>query len=315
MKCIVTGGAGFIGSHLVDRLLLDETNSVIVVDNFSTGSLKNIQHNIENSRMIIKNNDLGDLKKTIDVFRGAAVVFHLAANADVRYGLNDNFRDIDRNLITTYNVLEAMRINNISKIIFISSAAIYGEPDVFPTPESYHPKQTSFYGASKIAAEALIEAFCEAYGMQAWIYRLVSIQGDRYSHGVTFDFFNKLKQSPHSLEILGNGTARKSFIHVNDCIEAIMTGYLKSSEKINIFNVGHDESISVTDIANMIVDELELKDVKYTYSNNSRGWIGDSPLVLLDTGRIKLLGWSPSISIAETIKSTVRWLENNNKLI
>ncbi|MDO9537825.1 MAG: GDP-mannose 4,6-dehydratase, partial [Thermoplasmata archaeon] len=184
-------------------------------------------------------------------------------------------------------------------------------PNVFPTPETYHPGQTSFYGASKIACEGFIEAFCEAYGMQAWMYRFVSIQGERHPHGVTYDFVKKLKQNPKELEILGDGTARKSYLYIGDCVAGFFMGFEKASAKTNLFNLGHEEFIDVKSVANIITDEMGLKDVEYKFTGGQRGWIGDSPLVHLDTGKIRALGWKPTVNIEETIRRTVRWLLEN----
>jgi UDP-glucose 4-epimerase len=310
MKAIVTGGCGFIASHVVDRLVR-EGHEVTVIDNLSTGYLENVQHHLDAKTIKLLQFDLGDKKKTEKALKNADTVFHLAANADVRHGLEDTFRDIDRNLIVTYNILEAMRKNDVKKLLFSSTAATYGEPDKFPTPESYHPRQTSFYGASKIGCEALIEAFSEAYGMQAWMYRFVSIQGERHPHGVTYDFVKKLNHNPKELEILGDGTARKSYMYIGDCIDGFFLGYKKAAGKVNLFNLGHEEYVNVKKVADIITDEMGLKGVKYNFSGGERGWVGDSPLVHLDTGRIRALGWKPKVSIEETIRRTVRWLQVN----
>jgi UDP-glucose 4-epimerase len=310
MKAIVTGGCGFIASHVVDRLV-GEGHEVTVIDNMTTGYIENVQQHLDSGKAKLLKFDLGDLNRTAEALKGTDAVFHLAANADVRHGLEDNFRDIERNLVVTYNVLEAMRRNDVKKILFSSTAATYGEPDVFPTPETYHPRQTSFYGASKIACEGLIESFCEAYGMQAWMYRFVSIQGERHPHGVTYDFVKKLKQNPKELEILGDGTARKSYLYIGDCVDGFFTGFQKAGAKTNLFNIGHTEFVNVRTVADYITDEMGLKKVKYNFTGGERGWIGDSPLVHLDTGRIQNLGWKPRVSIEETVRRTVRWLLAN----
>ncbi|MDD4308491.1 MAG: NAD-dependent epimerase/dehydratase family protein, partial [Thermoplasmata archaeon] len=310
MKAIVTGGCGFIASHVVDRLV-SHGHDVTVIDNMSTGFRENLKHHLDSKKIRLIEFDLSDLKKLEKAIDGADAVFHLAANADVRHGLEDNFRDIERNLITTYNVLEAMRKNDVRKILFSSTAATYGEPDVFPTPETYHPRQTSFYGASKIACEGLIESFSEAYGMQAWMYRFVSIQGERHPHGVTYDFVRKLNANPKELEILGDGTARKSYLYVEDCVDGFFAGFEKSGSKVNLFNLGHQEHIAVKNVADIICDEMGLGNVRYTFTGGERGWIGDSPLVHLGSGRMRALGWYPKVSIEETVRRTVRWLVAN----
>lgn len=310
MKAIVTGGCGFIASHVVDRLV-QQGHEVTVIDNLSTGYLQNIQHHVDSGAIKFENFDLADMDWLKDILKGKDAVFHLAANADVRHGLENNFRDIERNLLVTYNVLEAMRLNDISKIVFSSTAATYGEPELFPTPESYHPRQTSFYGASKMACEGLIEAFTEAYGFKSWMFRFVSIQGERHPHGVTYDFVKKLKADPAHLEILGDGTAKKSYCYIGDCVDGFFTGYEKSPGKAELFNIGQTEFIDVRSVADIITDEMGLKDVEYNFTGGERGWVGDSPLVHLDISKLRALGWEPKVSIEETVRRTVRWLLAN----
>jgi len=310
MKAVVTGGCGFIGSHVVDRLV-GQGHEVKVIDNLSTGYLENLQGHLDSGNVELLKFDLGELENTRKALEGADAVFHLAANADVRHGLEDNFRDIDRNIIVTYNVLESMRLNDIKQIIFSSTAAAYGEPDSFPTPEGYHPRQTSFYGASKISCEAFIEAFTEAYGLKSWMFRFVSIQGERHPHGVTYDFVKKLKANPTQLEILGNGTAKKSYCYIGDCVDGFFTGYEKAPGKADLFNIGHTEFIDVKSVANIITDEMGLDNVEYNFTGGERGWVGDSPLVHLDVSKLMALGWAPRVSIEETIRRTVRWLLAN----
>ena len=310
MKATVTGGCGFIASHVVDRLV-KQGHDVTVIDNLSTGYMENIQHNLDNEAIKLLNFDLGDMEKTKEALKGQDAVFHLAANADVRHGLEDTFRDIDRNIIVTYNILEAMRINDIKQIIFSSTAAAYGEPDVFPTPETYHPRQTSFYGASKLACEGFIEAFTEAYSFKSWMYRFVSIQGERHPHGVTYDFVKKLKANPKELEILGDGTARKSYSYIDDCIDGFFTGYEKAPGKAELFNIGQTEFINVKSVADIITDEMGLENVEYKFTGGERGWVGDSPLVHLDVSKLMAYGWKPQVNIEETVRKTVRWLLEN----
>ncbi len=310
MKATVTGGCGFIASHVVDRLV-KQGHEVTVIDNMSTGYMENIQHHLDNEAVKLLNFDLGDMEKTRDALKGQDAVFHLAANADVRHGLEDTFRDIDRNIIVTYNILEAMRLNDIKQIIFSSTAAAYGEPDVFPTPETYHPRQTSFYGASKLACEGFIEAFTEAYGLKSWMYRFVSIQGERHPHGVTYDFVKKLKADSSKLEILGDGTARKSYSYIGDCIDGFFTGYEKAPGKAELFNIGQTEFIEVKGVADIITDEMGLDNVEYNFTGGERGWVGDSPLVHLDVSKLMAYGWKPQVNIEETVRRTVRWLLEN----
>ena len=310
MKATVTGGCGFIASHVVDRLV-SQGHEVSVIDNMTSGYIENIQHHLDNDAIQFHQFDLGNFEKTKETLRGADAIFHLAANADVRHGLEDTFRDINRNILVTHNILESMRLNDIKQIIFSSTAATYGEPDVFPTPETYHPKQTSFYGASKIACEGFIEAFTEAYGFKSWMFRFVSIQGERHPHGVTYDFVKKLKANPKELEILGDGTARKSYCYIGDCVDGFFTGYEKSPGKSELFNIGQTEFIDVKSVADTITNEMGLADVEYKFTGGQRGWVGDSPLVHLDVSRLMSLGWHPKINIEQTIRRTVRWLLEN----
>ena len=310
MKATVTGGCGFIASHVVDRLV-SQGHDVTVIDNMSTGYIENIQQHLDNGSIELQKFDLGDMERTREALKGQDAVFHLAANADVRRGLEDTFRDIDRNILVTYNILESMRLNDIKQLIFSSTAASYGEPDVFPTPETYHPRQTSFYGASKIACEGFIEAFTEAYGIKSWMYRFVSIQGERHPHGVTYDFVKKLKADSTQLEILGDGTARKSYCYVGDCIDGFFTGYEKAPGKAELFNIGQTEFIEVKKVADIITDEMGLENVEYKFTGGERGWIGDSPLVHLDVSKLMAYGWKPKVNIEETVRRTVRWLLEN----
>jgi len=244
MKAIVTGGAGFIGSHLVDRLLNDGYD-VKVIDNLSTSTDRYLQPHYDNEHFEFVKLDILELKRLKQEFAGYDVVFHFAANADIRRGLLDTHRDLEQNTIATYNILEAMRVNDIKEILFASSAAVYGEPATFPTPEDVQLIQTSFYGASKLGGEALIQAFCEGFGYRGWIFRFVSVVGERHPHGVTFDFYHKLKSDPARLEIIGDGTQRKSYMYIGDCIDGIMLAVLNAAEKVNIFNLGWEEYINV----------------------------------------------------------------------
>jgi len=311
MKAIVTGGAGFLGSHIVDYLL-DHGHEVKVIDNLSTSTDKYLKQHFDNEHFKFTKLDILNLEQLKQEFAGFDIVFHLAANADIRHGLSDTYRDLEQNTIATRNVLEAMRINDVKKIVFSSSAAVYGEPEIFPTPEDCPLIQTSFYGASKLAGEAVIQAFCEGFGFQAWIFRFVSVVGERHPHGVTYDFYHKLKTDPTKLEIIGDGTQRKSFIYVGDWVEGIIVGLQKGSEKVNIFNLGLESYITVKNVADIVTDELGLKGIKYEYTGGSRGWVGDSPLVLLSIEKMKTLGWQPKLTSEDGIRRTVRWLKEND---
>ena len=312
MKAIVTGGAGFIGSHIADRLLR-EGHGVKIIDNFYTGNEDNIKHNFGNENFELAKIDLLDLDKLTENFKGYDAVFHIAANADIRHGLKDTRRDLEQNTIATYNVLEAMRLNDVKKIVFSSSSAVYGEPSVFPTPEDHPLHQTSLYGAAKLACEAMMQAYCEGFGLQAWIFRFVSLVGERHPHGVTYDFVNKLQADPAKLEIIGDGNQRKSFLYIEDCVDGIMFAFENAKDKVNIFNIGTDEYIVIRDLAKIVVDEMGLKEVKYEFTGGERGWVGDAPFVFLSIEKIKKLGWEPKISIDEGIRRTVRWLLDNGE--
>ncbi len=307
MKAFITGGAGFIGSNLADRLL-NLGHEVIVYDNFSTGQLQFVEHNLINPHYKLVKGDVLNKILLGNSMKGCEMVFHFQANADVRGGINNTQIDLEQNIIGTHNVLDAMKEHKIKKIAFASSATVYGEPEKVPTPEDIAPVQTSLYGASKYSAEAMIQAYCEYFEMKSWIFRFVSFMGPRYTHGVIFDFMKKLKANPNELNILGDGTQRKSYLHVSDGINAILTAISKSDEKANIFNLGNKEWINVTDLADMLCNELKLSGVRYTFSGGIRGWKGDTPFVHLDISKISSLGWKPEYQVKETIIDTIRYL-------
>ena len=247
--------------------------------------------------------------------RGCDVVFHLAANADVRFGTEHPRKDFDQNTVATFNVLEAMRANGVTRIAFSSTGSVYGEAHVFPTPEdSPFPVQTSLYGASKLAGEGLIQAYCEGFGFQGYIFRFVSILGERYSHGHVFDFYRSLRSNPRELRILGNGHQKKSYLYVQDCIDAIFIAMDKAQENVNVFNLGTDEYCEVNDSLGWITDHLGLNPVRH-YTGGERGWIGDSPFIFLDATRVRALGWNPTLRIREGIIKTLKYLEANSWLM
>jgi UDP-glucose 4-epimerase len=310
MHYLVTGGAGFIGSNLVDRLLHDG-HSVVVYDNFSTGQERFLEQASQSPHFRLERGDLLDPEHLTTAMRGADMVFHLAANADVRFGTQHPRKDLEQNTIATFNVLEAMRANGIRKIAFSSTGSIYGEPDVFPTPEyAPFPVQTSLYGASKLACEGLIEAYCEGFGFQGYIFRFVSILGERYTHGHVFDFYKRLRDNPHSLHILGNGKQRKSYLYVQDCIDAMLLVVERCNEPVNIFNLGNDDYCQVNDSVGWISEHLGLQP-ELSYSGGERGWIGDSPFIFLDCKRIRDLGWQPRLTIREGVIRTLEYLQAN----
>lgn len=311
-KAFITGGAGFIGSHLADELLSRDAE-VVVFDNFSTGRVEFLPQN--NGRLSIVKGDVLDLPALKHAMAGCDFVFHLQANADVRGGKQNTRVDLEQNTIGTWNVLEAMRLNDVKSIVFASSATIYGEPDVFPTPENYAPLQTSLYGASKYAGEAMIQAYCEYYEMSCFIYRFVSWVGERYSHGIVFDLARKLKNDSTRLPLLGDGTQKKSYLYVKDGVRGIMTGIERAEGRKNIYNLGHDYFIPVVDVAKIVLQEFGLKDIPMEFAGGKRGWVGDSPLVHLDTTKLKKVGWQPQTSIEEGIRRTVRFLRENPFLL
>ncbi|EEQ12390.1 NAD-dependent epimerase/dehydratase [Yersinia mollaretii ATCC 43969] len=306
---IVTGAAGFIGSSLIDRLLNDG-HEVRGIDNFSTGQRRFLESALTNSNFSLIEADLLDIDTITPAFSGADIVFHLAANADVRFGTQHPRKDLEQNTIVTYNILEAMRANGVKKIAFSSTGSVYGEAPV-PTPEDGpFPIQTSLYGASKVAGEGLISAYCEGFGFQAFIFRFVSILGERYTHGHIFDFYQKLKADPTCLPVLGNGKQRKSYLYVQDCIDAMLFAVDKASDKVNIFNLGVDGYCEVNDSIGWICDELGVRP-RLEYSGGDRGWIGDNPFIFLDTTRIRSLGWRPKFDIREGVIKTVQYLREN----
>jgi UDP-glucose 4-epimerase len=310
MKAFVTGGAGFIGSNLVDRLLA-RGDEVVAYDNLSTGRREFLRDALPNKRFSLVEGDLLDPAALGKPMKGADFVFHLAANADVRFGLEHPEKDLQQNTFATFNVLEAMRANGVKRIAFSSTGSIYGEPKVFPTPEDGpFPVQTSLYGASKLAGEGLISAYCEGYGFQGWIFRFVSILGERYTHGHVFDFYKRLGDDPKNLHVLGNGKQRKSYLYVHDCIDAIFTAIERADGKPTVLNLGTDEHCMVIDSIGWITGALGLTP-QLTYAGGERGWIGDSPFIFLDCSRMRALGWAPKLTIQQGILRTVEYLRAN----
>lgn len=309
-RYIVTGCAGFIGSNLVDRLLANG-HHVTGIDNFSTGQRRFLEGALAHPAFRLVEIDLLDLESLKQAFAGGDAVFHLAANADVRFGTDHPRKDLEQNTIATYNVLEAMRANGIKKIAFSSTGSVYGEAPVVPTPEDGpFPIQTSLYGASKSAGEGLIAAYCEGFGFQSWIFRFVSILGERYTHGHVFDFYQKLKADPTRLPVLGDGKQRKSYLYVQDCIDAILMAMDKATDKVNIFNLGVDGYCEVNHSIGWICEELGVKP-ELEYSGGDRGWIGDNPFIFLDTKKIQALGWKPKFGIRDGVIKTVEYLRAN----
>jgi len=314
LRALVTGAAGFIGSTLVDRLLADG-HEVAGFDNFSTGQEEFVAGALLNPRYRLVRGDLLDLDAVRAAMAGSEVVFHLAANADVRFGTDHPRRDLEQNTIATWNVLEAMRTHGVRRIAFSSTGSVYGEATIIPTPEDCpFPIQTSLYGASKVAAEGLIQAYCEGFGMQACIFRFVSIMGERYTHGHVFDFYKQLLEHPGELHVLGDGTQRKSYLYVQDCMDAILLALERASTPVSVFNLGTDEYCRVTDSIHWICQRLGL-DPALDFAGGDRGWIGDNPFIFLDCGRMRGLGWRPKLTIQQSVVRTVEYLQANQRIL
>jgi UDP-glucose 4-epimerase len=310
MKYFVTGGAGFIGCNMVNRLL-KQGHHVVVYDNLVTGFRRFLDEASKTDRFSFVQNDLLSEDALAAAMKGVDVVMHFAANADVRFGTKHPRRDLEQNTTATFNVLDAMRKNDIRKIMFSSTGAIYGDCSVIPTPEDAPlPLQTSFYGASKLACEGLINAFCEGYGFQAWIFRFVSILGEWYHHGHVADFYKKLREDPKQLHVLGNGRQKKSYLYVQDCLDAILLAMEKSTSRCTVLNLGTDEYIEVNQSLGLICDRLSIQP-RIEYAGGERGWVGDNPFVLLDGSRIKALGWQPKTSIRDGVLKTLECMIQN----
>jgi UDP-glucose 4-epimerase len=306
----ITGGAGFIGSNLADRLLA-AGHTVTVFDNFSTGQRAFVEPARQSPNFTLVEGDLLVLPELKRAMAGHDFVFHLAANADVRFGTQHPSKDLEQNTIATFHVLEAMRAGGIRRIAFSSTGSIYGEPHVFPTPEDApFPVQTSLYGASKLAGEGLIAAYATGFGFQTYIFRFVSILGERYTHGHVFDFYRKLRVNPHQIEVLGNGQQRKSYLYVQDCIDAMLLAIERAAEPVNIFNLGTEEYCKVDDSLGWICSHLD-QNPRRCYSGGERGWIGDSPFIFLDAAKIRSLGWKPKLTIRESVLRTLHYLQTN----
>lgn len=315
MKTLVTGAAGFIGSSLVD-FLLAQGDRVIGVDNFSTGRREFLSDALTHPHFQLVERDLLQENALQGILTADVEwVFHLAANADVKDGLQHPRKDLEQNIIVTWNVLEAMRRVGVYKIGFSSTGSVYGEASVIPTPETCpFPIQTSLYGASKLAGESLISAYAEGYGFQGLIFRFVSILGERYTHGHVFDFVKKLQENPAVLPILGDGHQKKSYLYVGDCARAILHAVQAPTKRaVEIYNLGTDEYVEVHQSADAISQELGLHPRK-EYSGGDRGWIGDNPFIWLECSKIRVLGWRPEKSIKESLQLTVRYLVANRWL-
>ena len=311
-RACITGGAGFIGSNLADALSAQGIE-VVVVDDFRTGRREFLEDLLSNSKNEVIEGDVSDGRLLASAMEGCDWVFHLQANADVRNGLQHPTLDLAQNTIATSTVLEAMREAKVRNIAFSSTGSIYGEPEVFPTPEDAPlPIQTSLYGASKLAAEGLIQAYAVGYGFTGLIFRFVSILGERYTHGHVYDFYCALKRDPSRLRVLGDGRQEKSYLYVKDCVSAILAAVAAHEGEPGpfVYNLGTDETLVVDDSVALVASFLDVEPV-IEHSGGRRGWIGDSPLILLDTTRIRALGWEPRCSIRDAVRHTLQWFEDN----
>jgi UDP-glucose 4-epimerase len=311
----VTGAAGFIGSNLVDRLLAGGKR-VIGWDNFSTGQREFLQSALANPKCKLVEGDCLDLPALTRAMAGCDFVFHLAANADVRFGLDHPHKDFQQNAAATFNVLEAMRASGVKRIAFSSTGSVYGEAEIIPTPENHpFPVQTSIYGASKLACEGFIQAYCEGYGFEGCIFRFVSILGERYTHGHVLDFYKQLLAHPDHLKVLGDGKQRKSYLYIGDCLDAMLhvanrVTDRQSRYRVETYNLGTDEYVEVNDSVKYICNALGLKP-KLEYSGGNKGWIGDNPFIFLDTKKIRATGWKTTLTIEQSIIRTLQWLQKN----
>jgi UDP-glucose 4-epimerase len=311
-RACITGGAGFIGSNLADRLT-GRGVEVVLVDDFRTGRREFVASLLRHPTVRLVEGDVLDMAVLEDALEGCDWVFHLQANADVRRGLEHPRRDLEQNTIATSNVLEAMRARNVSRITFSSTGSVYGEPAIFPTPEDApFPTQTSLYAASKLAGEGLISAYATGFGFTGVICRFVSILGERYTHGHVFDFYRALKRDPTRLRVLGDGRQQKSYLYVQDCIDAILTAAERHRDEpgAHFYNLGTEEVIVVEESVRIIGEHLSVEP-RIEYSGGRRGWAGDSPLIHLDVARIRGLGWQPRVTIRQAIARTLEWFDAN----
>jgi UDP-glucose 4-epimerase len=315
-RALITGGAGFIGSTLADRLSADRVE-VVVYDDLSRGRREFVAGALARDGVDLVQGDVLDgdlLRRSLE---GCDTVFHLAANADVRHGFEHPTLDLEQNTIATSVVLEAMRAAGVTRIAFASTGSVYGEPEVFPTPETCpFPVQTSLYGASKLAGESLIQAYAHGYGYVGAIFRFVSILGERYTHGHVFDFCRSLRRDPTRLRVLGDGRQEKSYLYVGDCVSAMTLAMDQRLDPgtVRVYNLGTDETIVVDDSIATITARLGVAP-ELEYTGGVRGWVGDSPLIHLDCGRIRSLGWRPTLTIPDAIRRTVDWLAEHPSIL
>jgi UDP-glucose 4-epimerase len=310
-RVVITGGAGFIGSHLVDRIM-KEAAEVWVLDNLTSGKEDFLNRWYGDDRLHLMRTDVTKFESILPYLKGVDVVFHLAANPDVRTAAENTYSHVEQNILATYTILEAMRHQDVKDIVFTSTSTVYGEATVLPTPENYGPlKPISIYGASKLASEALISSYVSTFGMRGVLYRFANVVGSRGTHGVIFDFIKKLRADPNRLEILGDGKQRKSYVHVKDCVEAMIMGYEGNDEELGIFNIGTEQSTDVIAIADIVSEVMGLPGVKYHTTggvDGGRGWKGDVKFMSLDVKAIMGLGWEPKYSSDEAVRLTTQAL-------
>ncbi len=306
MRHFVTGGAGFIGSHLIDRLV-GERQEVTVYDNLSSGRLEFISHHIGRGGFRFIRGDLLDPAALKEAVPGHDIVHHLAANPDIRLGTTAPETDLRQGVLATFNLLEAMREAGVRRIAFSSSSVVYGEAEVIPTAEDYGPlKPISIYGASKLGAEGLITAYCHTFDMQSWIFRFANVVGERSTHGVIFDFMKKLRANPKELEVLGDGSQRKAYLLVQDCVDAMLHVISRARDDVNIYNLGCEDQVRVSRIAEIVLEEMGLKGARIRYTGGDRGWRGDVREMLLSIERLKAIGWRPRTTSEEAVRAAAR---------
>ena len=307
MRFFITGGAGFIGSHLVDHLLGNATSSVTVYDNFVTGRREFLEEHQEDPRLRIVEGDVLDLDSLSAAMAGHEHVYHLSANADISRGVSETDLDLKQTVLATYNVLEGMRRQGVRRIVYSSGSGVYGDVGTVETAEHFGPLlPISLYGATKLGAEGLVSAFSHMFGMTAWIFRFANVVGGRQTHGVGFDFIRKLRNDPTALEILGDGQQSKSYIHVTDIIAAIDYVIDASVGPVAVFNVATGDYITVDEIAEIVASEMRLANVQIRRTGGTRGWLGDVPLVRFNTDKILSLGWKPRYRSAEAVRAAVK---------
>lgn len=307
-KYFVTGGAGFIGSHLVDKLL-KEGNRVVVYDNLASGKEENIKHNFDNKSFRFVKADLLDMDTLIKEMAGHDVVWHLGANTDIPTGNKVTDLDLKNCTIATRNVLEAMRDNKINKILFSSSACVYGDAQPIPLAETFGPLlPINLYGAGKLACEGLLSSYSHLFGIKVWMFRFANVVGARMGHGVIYDFIQKLRKNPKEMEVFGDGHQEKPFFLVEDCIGGMICAFQNPTAQCDVYNLGTESFTTVTRIANIVTEEMGLKNVKFKYTGGKRGWPGDAPVVHFNVNKMKQLGWQATHSSDEAVRIAARRL-------